>query len=218
MPEPSAAPIGSEKFPLFCQARKKAHALSLPAAIINEKPYPINLIVKDGIYQYEKRRYKKYELSGFGTPSGKIEIYPQRLKDIGMDPSPIRNDIFKRRGESDAFPLILTTGGNILSYTHWQYRYIPKLRKMFPEPIFEIHPDTAQHYGLMDGEIAEVITRYGKIKLKTHVTPRIRPGTIHVHQGWEEANANELTGPEDHDPISGFPNLKSVKCNIQKLL
>jgi anaerobic selenocysteine-containing dehydrogenase len=49
------------------------------------------------------------------------------------------------------------------------------------------------------------------------MTPKIRPGTIHVHQGWEEANANELTGPEDRDPISGFPNLKSVKCNIQKL-
>lgn len=340
LPEPSAAPIGSLKYPLFSQARKEAHALSLPEAILDENPYAIkamiiaggnpslewpgstrtqkalnrlefllvidivlspdcryadvvlpastfferdehkvniyqnlpyitlrrkvvepiygfpdqmiwfklaqymglgeyfpwksceegidhilsrvgisyqDLIVKGGIYQYEKRRYKKYELSGFGTPSGKIDIYPQRLKDIGMDPSPIRNDIFKRSGESDAFPLILTTGGNILSYTHWQYRYIPKLRKMFPEPIFEIHPDTAQHYGLMDGDIAEVITRYGKIELKTHMTPKIRPGTIHVHQGWEEANANELTGPEDRDPISGFPNLKSVKCNIQKL-
>ena len=340
LPEPSAAPIGSEKYPLFCQARKEAHALSLPEAILDEKPYAIkgmiiaggnpslewpdsagtrkalnrlefllvidivlspdcrdadvvlpastfferdehkvniyqnlpyitlrrkvvepiygfpdqmiwfklaqhmglgeyfpwksckegidhilsrvgvtyqDLIIKGGVYQYEKRRYKKFEISGFGTPSGKVEIYPQRLEDFGINPSPTRKNIFERRGKSDTFPLILTTGGNILSYTHWQYRYIPKLRKMFPEPIFEIHPDTAQHCGLMDGEIAEVITRYGRIKLKSHVTPRIRPGTIHVHQGWEEANANVLTGPEDRDPISGFPNLKSLKCNIQKL-
>jgi hypothetical protein len=33
----------------------------------------------------------------------------------------------------------------------------------------------------------------------------------------EEANANELTGAEDADPISGFPNLKSLRCRIQKI-
>jgi anaerobic selenocysteine-containing dehydrogenase len=340
LPEPSTPAIGAEKYPLFCQARKEAHALSLPEAILDQKPYPIkgmiiaggnpslewpnssrtkkalarlefltvidvvqspdckyanvvlpastfferdehkvnvyqnlpyitlrrkvveptgglpdqmiwvtlaqymgfgeyfpwksceegidhllkevgityqDLIVKGSIYEFEKRRYQKHELSGFNTPSGKIEIYPQKLKNFGFDPSPVRKDILKHRDEIDEFPLILTTGGNLLSYTHWQYRYIPKLRKMFPEPIFEIHPDTAQLYGLTDSETAEVITRYGKIKLKTHITQRIRPDTIHVHQGWEEANVNELTGPEDLDPISGFPNLKSIRCNIQKL-
>lgn len=340
LPEPYVAPIGSEKYPLFCQARKEAHALSLPEAIITEKPYPIkgliiaggnsslewpdsartrkalnrlefllvidivqspdcqyanvvlpassfferdehkvnmyqnlsyitlrkkvaeprhglpdqviwfklaqhmgfgeyfpwksceegidhllskvgityqDLVVKGGIYQYEKRRYKKYELGGFDTPSGKIEIYPQRLKDYGLDPSPIREDCLNRCEESNEFPLMLTTGGNLLSYTHWQYRYIPKLRKMSPEPIFDIHLDTGRHYGLIDGEMAEVTTRYGKIKLKANLTPKIRQDTIHVPQGWEEANANELTGSEDFDPISGFPNLKAVKCNVQKL-
>jgi assimilatory nitrate reductase catalytic subunit len=134
-----------------------------------------------------------------------------------LDPSPVRKDILKQRDEIDAFPLILTTGGNLLNYTHWQYRYIPKLHKMFPEPIFEIHPDTAQHYGLTNSEMAEVITRNGKIKLKTHITGRTRPDTIHVHQGWEKANVNQLTGTEDLDPISGFPNLKSTRCSIKKL-
>jgi hypothetical protein len=41
LPEPSIAAIGFEKYPLFCQARKEAHALSLPEAIIKEKPYPL---------------------------------------------------------------------------------------------------------------------------------------------------------------------------------
>ena len=340
LPEPIAAPVGSEKYPLFCQARKEAHALSLPEAIIKEKPYPIkammvtggntslewpdstktraalrqlefllvidivdspdcryadvvlpactflerdehrvniyqnlphitlrrkvvapvhgladqmiwfrlaqhmgygeyfpwksceegidhllketgitvqDLIAKGGVHQYEKRVFRKYSHNGFNTPSGKIEIYPQRLKDLGLDSSPIRKDILKRRDTYEAFPLMLITGGNFLSYTHWQYRYIPKLRKMYPEPVFEVHPDTVQPYDLADGELAEVTTRYGMIQLKTHITQRIRPGSIHIHQGWEAANANELTGQEDFDPISGFPNLKSVRCNIRKL-
>ncbi|MGD9122312.1 MAG: molybdopterin dinucleotide binding domain-containing protein, partial [Desulfobacterales bacterium] len=176
-----------------------------------------DLIANGGVQQYEKRTFRKYEHNGFNTPSGKIEIYPKRLKDLGLDFSPISEDILKRRDEHDDFPLLLITGGNLLSYTHWQYRYIPKLRKMYPDPIFEIHPDTAQLFQLSNNEIAEVNSAYGRIKLKSHVTPKIQPGVIHVPQGWEEANANELTGQEGFDPISGFPNLKSVRCNIRKL-
>lgn len=339
LPEPPAAPIGSEKYPLFCQARKEAHALSLPGAILDKRPYPIqgmiiaggnptlewphshrtrealqklefllvidivkspdcqyadvvlpagtflerdehkvnmyqnlscitlrrkaiepkqglpdqmiwfklaqhmgfgeyfpwkdceegidhlfsklgityqDLVAKGGIHHYAARRYKKYETDGFNTPSGKVEIYAQRLTDVGMESSPIRNDIFKICHKSDEFPLILSTGGNLVGYTHWQYRYIPKLRKIFPDPLLEIHPDTARHFGLADGEMAEVKTRYGKINIKVHTAQTIRPDTVHVPQGWEEANANELTGSEELDPISGFPNLKSERCRIQK--
>jgi len=153
--EPSIPPIGSEKFPLFCQARKEAHALSLAEAILDERPYPIKAMI--------------------------------------------------------------IAGGNLLCYTHWQFRYISKLRKMSPEPIFEIHPNTANQYGILDGEMAEVRSPFGKIRLKACLTRNMLPDTIHISQGWEEANANELTGTENADPVSGFPNLKSMQCNIQKL-
>ena len=54
--------------------------------------------------------------------------------------------------------------------------------------------------------MSEIETSWGKIQLKARVTPEIRPDTIHVPQGWEEAIANELTGSESADPVSGFPN------------
>ena len=113
--------------------------------------------------------------------------------------------------------MFLATGGNLLSYLHWQYRYIPRLRKMAPEPLFEIHPDTAARHGIAEGDMAEVQTTTGSIRLKAHVTPRIRPDTIHIPHGWEEANVNELTDLKEADPISGFPNLKSVRCRIQRV-
>jgi assimilatory nitrate reductase catalytic subunit len=111
----------------------------------------------------------------------------------------------------------LTTGGNLLCYTHWQFRYISKLRKIFPEPTFEVHPTTANQYGISEGEMAEVRSPFGKILLKACLTRKMLPDTIHISQGWEEANVNELTGTENADPVSGFPNLKSIRCNIQKL-
>ena len=337
---PSISPIGSETFPLFCKARKEAHALSLPGAVLDERPYPIkamiiaggnptlewpnstrtrqalqkleflllidvvrspdsqyadvvlpacsflerdehrvnvyqnlsyitlrrrvvepvhglpdqmiwvklahhmglgdyfpwqnceegidyllhgigityqDLISQGGIYEYEKRRYKKYEQNGFSTETGKVELYPKQLENFGPDPSPIRKNVGEPVEYGDEFPLFLTTGGNLLCYTHWQYRYISKLRKMSPVPAFEIHPETANRYGVLDGEMAEVRSRFGKIQLKARLTGKILPDTIHISQGWEEANVNELTGTEGADPISGFPNLKSTRCNIQKL-
>lgn len=340
LPEPSISPLGSQEFPLFCQARKEARALSLLKAILEEEPYPIkgliiaggnpslewpnssrvreafekleflmvidvvrspdsqyadailpactflerdehqvnvyqnlhnitlrrrvvepayglpdqtiwvklakhmgfeeyfpwetchqgidylledlgvtykDLVAQGGVYEYDQRKFKKYEHQGFKTPTGKVEIHSERLKSFGYDPFPIRKDIFHPIEVSEQFPLYLTTGGNLPYYLHWQFRYITRLRKMSPEPLFEIHPDTALQYGLSEGDMGEIQTRSGKIQLKAHLTDKIRPDTIHIPQGWEEANANELTGSDDVDPISGFPNLKSLTCCVQKI-
>jgi anaerobic selenocysteine-containing dehydrogenase len=176
-----------------------------------------DLISKGGIYKYEKRRYRKYERSGFHTKTGKIELYPSQLENFGFDPSPVRKNVGKPVEYGDEFPLILTTGGNLPCYTHWQFRDISKLRKMSPDPIFEIHPITAHQYGISEGKMAEVWSPFGKIRLRASITSKMLPDAIHISQGWEEANANELTGTENADPVSGFPNLKSMRCNIQKL-
>jgi anaerobic selenocysteine-containing dehydrogenase len=339
-PPSSVPPIGSEEFPLFCHMRKEARALSLPQAILEERPYAIkgmieaggnvtlewpgssrtrdaldkleflmvidvvwspdcqhahvvlpactflerdehrvnvylnlphitlrrqvvepvsglpdqviwmrlakhmgfgeyfpwqscregidvlldqlgisyeDLLAQGGIYPYYKRAYKTYESGGFHTPTGKVEIFSERLKRFGYDPFPIRADVLHPDDKSGNEPLRLTTGGNLLSYLHWQYRYIPRLRKMAPEPLLEIHPEAAQEHGIAEGDMAEVQTATGSIQLKAHVTSRIRPDTVHIPHGWEEANVNELTDPKDADPISGFPNLKSVPCRVRRI-
>jgi anaerobic selenocysteine-containing dehydrogenase len=337
LPEPPVPPVGSERFPVFCRTRKEAHALSLPDAILEGKPYPIKgmvvaggnpslewpdnrrtvealqaleflmvidvvrspdskyahvvlpactflerdehrvnvyqnlscittrsrvveprfglpdqmiwvelarsmgygelfpwencaqgieeifeaqgltyqgIVAQGGIYEYEGRRYKKYEEKGFPTPSGKVEIYPQLLKDLGFDPSPIMKEFSQLPEPSEEYPLVLTTGGNLLCYTHWQFHYLSKLKKMAPEPVCEIHPDTALACGVSEGEKVEVRTTFGSVRVAARLTERIRRDTIHIPQGWEEANANVLTGMSGADPISGFPNLKSVPCNL----
>jgi len=339
LPEPSVPPLGSDQFPLFCRARREAHALALPKAILEGYPYPIKgviisggnpslewpeslrtkkalekleflldidvvrspdsrfadvvlpactflerdehrvnvyqnlphitlrqrvvdpvvglpdqmiwvrlathmglgdyfpwksceqgidyllegigltyqeLVSLGGIFQYEKTKYRKYEITGFHTPTGKVELYPEPLRQLGMDPSPIRDHTLTSPDPPEGLPLTLVTGGNLLPYTHWQYRFIQKLRRMSPGPLFEIHPETGAFYGLSDGDLAEIETSVGRIRLPARFTQGIRPDTIHIPQGWEEANANELTGLDGVDPHSGFPNLKSLKCLIRK--
>jgi anaerobic selenocysteine-containing dehydrogenase len=177
-----------------------------------------SLIAEGGIHEYDRRVYKKYETGGFNTPSGKVEIFSERLKNMGYDPSPIRSDVEQNlTGAEETFPLILTTGGNLLPYTHWQFRYIPRLMKMAPEPVLEIHPDTAGQFEISDSDMVEVKTEIGKIQIKARLTKDILRGTVHMAQGWESSNANMLTSTNDSDPISGFPNLKSLRCQVRKL-
>jgi anaerobic selenocysteine-containing dehydrogenase len=176
-----------------------------------------DLAEQGGGFEYAARRYRKYATCGFRTPSGKVEVEPERLRQFGYNPSLLPTPgSGESSGEND-YPLLLSTGGNLLPYLHWQYRYLPRLRRLVPEPRVEIHPDTARQYGLADGDLAEVETPVGRIRLKAGLTAGIQPDTIHIPQGWEEANANELTGAEAPDPVSGFPNLKSNRCRIRKV-
>ena len=174
-----------------------------------------------GIYAYDRRVYRRYEREGFGTPSGKVEIYPKRLEEAGFDPSPVPSLEAERMraaeaDQNDPFPLMLATGGNLLPYTHWQFRYIPRLRKTVPDPFLEIHPETAGLLGVRDGEPVELRTETDVIVVPAMITGAIRPGVVHLAQGWETSNANRLTSNEDADPVSGFPNLKSVRCRVVK--
>jgi len=173
-----------------------------------------DLVAQGGVHEYEARKFRKYEEKGFHTPSGKVEVCPSLLEDLGFDPSPIAQASSGGPETSETYPLLLTTGGNLLCYTHWQFRYLQKLRKMAPEPECEIHPDTALQQGISDGDMVEVTTEHGRVRVRARLTGRIRRDTVHLPQGWEEANANVLTGMGGADPISGFPNLKAVPCRL----
>jgi anaerobic selenocysteine-containing dehydrogenase len=50
------------------------------------------------------------------------------------------------------YPLILITGGKNIVYFHSEGRQITALRKMMPEPIIEVHPETARKLGINEGE------------------------------------------------------------------
>jgi anaerobic selenocysteine-containing dehydrogenase len=158
--------------------------------------------------------------NGFYTASGKIELYSQSLESCGYDPLPV----YREPAESPAgapeisadYPLILITGGRRHMYLHSQHRNIPSLRKLQPEPLVDIHPETAGSYGMADGDMALVESPRGTITIKVHCTEDILPGVVHIPHGWAEADCNVLTDHKNRDPVSGFPGLKSSLCRIKK--
>lgn len=182
--------------------------------------------------------YKKYERGllredgkpGFETPSGKMEIVSSMLMKYGYDGLPTYTE--PKEGPlanprlAAKYPLVLNTGARIQSTFRSQHLNIPGLLKLQPEPLVLIHPVDAEARGIKDGERVWVESPRGRVPYTAKVTDAVLPGAVEVNVGgggpmqakpWREANANYLTDPYNRDPVSGFPVLKALLCEVRRM-
>jgi len=180
--------------------------------LLNEKP--------EGDFYKEKDYAIREGL--FSTPSGKIEIYSKALEDVGFDPLPsyLEPERGPVRGDKtflEKYPLILSVGSRNLYYTHSQHRQVKALKKVYPEALTEIGPETARKFGIDDGDQVVVETNRGWVKMKARVDERVVEGVVLVPHGWGgEANGNLLTDVNCREPIMGYPDQKSLQCRIRR--
>ena len=167
---------------------------------------------------------KKYDLGTrgeFRTPSGKIEFYSETLAKYGYDPIPVHVEPSQSPTSNPElakeYPLILTTGARVQQYTHTQFKNVPSLRRKAPEPIAEIHPETAMQFDVSDGDMIAIKTLKGEISMRARTTKDLAPKLVSIPHGWDQANANELTALEPRDPITGYTELKALLCKIRKV-
>ena len=181
--------------------------------------------------------YKKYEKTGFATPTGKVELYSTIMDKLGYDPLPS----FEEPGESPVatpeiakeYPLVLITGQRYLEAHHSQCRHIKSLRKRHPDPLVWINPETAANADIKEGDWVFIEGVRGKIKMKAKVTDNIDPRVISTEHGWWfpeqagedpilfgawESNNSNLTSDElEHcdQPCGGWLN-RGLLCKIYK--
>jgi anaerobic selenocysteine-containing dehydrogenase len=176
--------------------------------------------------------YRKYEKSGFGTPTGKFEIYSTVMKDWGYDPlpshvEPVESPLTMPERYKE-YPLILITGAKQAMYYHSQGRQLPSLRHLAPEPLLEMHRETAAGLGIAAGDFAWIETVRGRLRLKVHTHDRMHPKVVMVPHGWWlpeqpgpdhglfDVCANVLTDddPEICDVAFGGSPLKGLLCRV----
>lgn len=133
------------------------------------------------------------------TPSGKIEIYSERLakiadtwelkKDEIIHPLPAYTPGFD--GWDDplrkTYPLQLT-GFHYKARTHSSYGNIDVLQQACPQEVW-INPIDAQARGIRHGDTVRVFNNNGEMLIAAKVTPRILPGVTAIGQGaWLKAD------------------------------
>ncbi len=198
---------------------------------LKSKPEGISLSSLPMVYEkYKTGLLRRDGNPGFETPSGKFEISSNLLKKYGYDALPLyREPLEGPLGSPELakeFPLVLTTGTRIQSTFRSQHLNIPGLLKLQDKPNILVHPEDAGQRGIRNGDKVWVKTKRGRVPLYAKVTKRITKGVIEANMGgggplqpqtWREANVNELTDPENRDPISGFPVFKALLCEVERV-
>lgn len=152
----------------------------------------------------------------FPTPSGKIEIYCQKIADMDMpDFPPIPKYIETWESLNDPlakkYPIQLLTNHH-KTRANAQYDNLPWLRELMPQRI-TINAGDAQARGIKNGEVVRVFNDRGEVRIPAQVTQRIMPGVaILPHGAWYDPDsegidkggcANVLT-KDEHSPVGSF--------------
>jgi len=177
------------------------------------------------------KHYRAYQSKGFPTPSGKVELYSNQLKEWGFDPVPTYYEPPETPHSAPElareYPLVFTTWKSAY-YRHSGGRQITSLRGNHPGPVTYIHPQTAEKLGVADRDWVYIETRRGRIKQMAILSPDIDPRVVVVDYawwfpedgsadlyGWAKSNVNILT--DDQPPFNremGSPNLRGIACKV----
>ncbi len=180
--------------------------------------------------------YRKYESKGFVTPSRCVEIYSAQLLDIGQSPLPeFVEPVVSPVSQSDPheyFPLILTCA-KWVQFCISQHRNIPQLREKMPEPLIEIHPETAIGRGIAEEDWIIVKSLAGNMRARARFNQTLDRSVVCSQFGWWQecresglagypvtgesaSNYGSLVSLEDCDPISGSFPLRCCACEVEK--
>jgi len=187
-------------------------------------------------YKFEIGRSRPDGQLGFNTPTGRVELYSTVFEKFGEDPLPYymepQYSPVSTPELTEKYPLVLTTGARSYAFFHSENRQIPFCRETNPDPIFEINPEDAKKYGVIDGQWCQLENQFGSAKLKAHVCQIVKPGVVHAQHGWwfpEEdgdepnlfgtfrSNINNLV-PNFHFGKLGFgAPFKCIICSVTPL-
>ena len=138
--------------------------------------------------KYEKGKARRDGKPGFDTPTGKVELYSTVFERCGLDPLPG----YEEPPESpvstpelfEEYPLILITGCRTPAFFVSEHRQIPSLRRRNPDPVLEIHPQTAEKFGIKDGDWVYIENSHGRCRQRAMLTENIEPRVVSAQHSW----------------------------------
>ena len=139
----------------------------------------------------------------FNTPTGKA-----KLASLEYRPSDECCDF--------DFPLILTTERSLFQFHSTMTRYSPGLDELSGGEQILINPLDAEKLGIAEGDLVEVKSRRGKLRVKATITRRSQPGVASLSFHFAECPTNLLTSSA-LDPIAKTPETKVCAIRIDKV-
>lgn len=156
-----------------------------------------------------------------GTPrlfEDKVFYTPSK-KAIFNVPSTTENTSVKPNSD---YPLVLTTG-RVRDQWHTMTKTgkVARLKTHYPKPVLEINPVDAEIYNIKDGDITQILSKNGEVRVRAKVTSNIAKGVVFLPMHWGKQlnnvlnRANNLTNT-DVDPTSKEPDFKYTRVKVSK--
>ncbi|WP_051086728.1 molybdopterin-containing oxidoreductase family protein [Saccharibacillus kuerlensis] len=222
--EPVIQPIGESKsnFDMFKmlaeemgfaeEAFREDEESVICAALDNpDNPYlngvTLNRLKEERFAELDMSPKQEY-LNRLTTPSGKIELYSDTLKALGLPPLPTYMPLEEgfdgenRSTRNTAYPLMFVSPPNH-NFLNSTFANVHKHQSMEKEPLLQIHPQDAEARGIEDGQFVEVYNDRGVYTLKASVTELMLPGTV-VSQGLWWNNTAEGSAKQGGAGIRGI--------------
>lgn len=172
---------------------------------------------------------------GFGTPTGKIEVYSQTFLEHGYPPIPEFEEPaispVSRPDLAESYPLVLTCT-KLPQFCHSQHRALPSLRKRVGDPGVEMNPSMAEERGIREGDWVVIESPENRISARAQFNKNLHPRVVVGQYGWWQGtpeidapaydpytsggpNYNLLIGNQAIDPISGSVPHRSYVCQVR---
>ena len=163
-----------------------------------------------------------YADGAFPTPSGKCELYSERLAQMGLDPLPTYTPPYESRERDPEliarYPLTLISSP-AHQFLNSTFVNIAPLRRAAREPECLLHPEDAERRGIGVGARVVIHNDRGAFTAVARIESTIRPGVVWAPSIWwgkfaaDGANANQTTSQRETDMGRGpvfYDNLVEV--------
>jgi anaerobic selenocysteine-containing dehydrogenase len=139
-------------------------------------------------FPQEQPTFRKFEKSGFATPTGKVELYSTVFERLGYPPLPYYephpDSTAQSPGPEHRYPLTVINGARNYWYMLSDWRQVREIRRQRPFPVLEVHPNTACALGLEEGDWAWIENPLGRIIQRVKVFDGIKPDVVHADGQW----------------------------------
>lgn len=165
--------------------------------------------------------YRTHGREGFPTESKKAEFYSTRLEKFGYNPLPKIVSLPESLQPSKDYPLLCGTSLKLGIHTHTQFRTLPWISKIEPDPFLEIHPKQARGLGILNGDKVRVESPWGRVSAIARISEGLDQQVVMLAYGYGQPytkggwrSSNDLTPYELSDPISGATSNRRVPCRV----
>ena len=154
----------------------------LPDAAAREGLDPLGYMRRYGAFDVPYAGQRRYEKTGFPTPSKKLELYSATLDEWGWAehalPGYVRSHVHWRELDGARGEMVLLPTFRLPTLIHTRSGNSKWLQEISHTNPLWVHPEDAARLGLENGALARVNTRIGYFVPRVWITEGIHPGIV----------------------------------------